>query len=173
MSELTDVIRTRRSIRHYAHESVTPEQIDALKEAVLRAPSSRGLRAGRYVFVTDRAALGDLARCKPRYADFLAGAGLGVVVAADESVSDVWVEDASIAATFLQLAAADLGLGSCWVQIRGREYRDGVSSEDRVREICELPPGYRVDCIISIGVPAEDKPPWADGQLKPDAISEV
>lgn len=173
MSEFMDVVRNRRSIRQYTDEPVSAEQIDALKEAVLRAPSSRGLRAGRFVFVTDPAALIELSRCKPRYADFLDGAGLGVVVGADESVSDVWIEDASIAATVLQLAVADLGLGSCWVQIRGRDHAEGVSSEARVREICGLPETVRVVCVLSVGVPAEIKPPWPEERLKADAITGV
>ena len=47
-------------------------------------------------------------------------APLGVVVCADSSKCDVWVEDASIATIFLHLAATSMGLGSCWLQIRKR-----------------------------------------------------
>ena len=42
----------------------------------------------------------------------LATASLAIVVTADESLSDVWIEDASIAAEHIQLAAFDLGLSA-------------------------------------------------------------
>jgi len=173
VSEFMEVARNRRSIRRYTCEPLSAEQIATLKEAMLRAPSSRGLRAGRYVFVTDRATLDELSRCKLQYAGFLAGASLGVVVAADERVSDVWVEDAAIAATFLQLAAADLGLGSCWVQIRERDYDGTLSAEDRVRQICGMPREHRIACIVSIGVPAEEKPSWPESHLRQDSITDL
>jgi len=35
-------------------------------------------------------------------------------------LSNLWIEDASIAATLIQLTARDLGLGSCWIQVSER-----------------------------------------------------
>lgn len=53
-------------------------------------------------------------------AAFLADAAMAVVVMADPLASDVWIEDASIASIMIQLQAEDLGLGSCWIQVRER-----------------------------------------------------
>ena len=89
---------------------------------------------------------------------FLQGAPLAVVVAADPKKSDVWVEDCSIAATFLQLAAEDMGLGSCWIQIRNRPHPSGISAGDYVKRTCSLPEHLDVDSIIALGYPAEEKP---------------
>jgi len=49
---------------------------------------------------------------------FLSDAPLAIVVTADQNQSDVWIEDTSIASTFIMLAAHYLDLGSCWIQIR-------------------------------------------------------
>ena len=117
---MLEIVRRRRSIRRYDERPVPPELVAELREAVLRAPSSRNLRPWRFTFVTDRATLEALSTAKASYAQPLAGAALAVVFSADESVSDCWVEDCSIAATILQLTATDLGLGSCWIQMRGR-----------------------------------------------------
>ena len=43
-----------------------------------------------------------------------------MVVAVDAAESDCFVEDASIAAAFMQLQATELGLGACWIQVRNR-----------------------------------------------------
>jgi nitroreductase len=85
-----------------------------------------------------------------------------VVVTANPSISDVWVEDCSIAAYTLQLCAREKGLGSCWSQIRLRTDTDGNWAEEHVRKILNLPEELAVDCIIAMGYPAEKKEPYTD-----------
>ena len=173
MSETIDTIRTRRSIRKYRDRSLTAEQLALLEEAVLRSPSSRGLRPWRFVFVTDHGRLAELSRAKEHYSGFLADAALGVVVCADESLSDAWVEDCSIAASGLMLAAASLGIGSCWIQVRMRQHDDASSAEEYVRGTLGLSSETRVECIISLGEPAEGKDAVDRETLKWKAIERV
>ena len=52
----------------------------------------------------------------------LKNAPLAIVVCGDPAKCDVWIEDCSIASILLHLAATDLGLGSCWIQLRLREF---------------------------------------------------
>lgn len=117
METLLDLLRKRRSIRRYKDRPVEKEIIDILKEVALRSPSSRGINPWRFFFITDKARLEELSRSKEQGSSFLRGAGLGVVVCADEKESDVWIEDCSIASIIMQLAGISLGLGSCWIQI--------------------------------------------------------
>ena len=107
------LIRTRRSIRRYENKPIEAEKIDLLLEATLRPPSSNNRQPWEFVVVTDKDLLEQLSSAKPHGAGFLKDAPLGIVVCADPGKCDVWVEDASIAATFIHLAAASLGLGSC------------------------------------------------------------
>ena len=165
MSDLLTAVRERRSIRRYDGRPLEPEALETLKEAMLRAPSSRGIKPWRFVFVTGRDKLAELSRAKPQWSGFLADAALGVVVCADEGASDAWVEDCSIAATILQLTATSLGLGSCWIQIRLRDHDEGTSAEAYVRDVLGLPEGLRVECIVSIGHPAEVKQPIETARL--------
>lgn len=150
---MLDILRQRRSIRKFEPRPVEQEKIEALTEAVLRAPSSRGRNPWEFVIVTDPLTLEALGRAKPHGAEFLAGAPLAFVIAADPERCDVWVEDCAIAAIILQLTAVSLGLGSCWAQIRLRPHGEGRSAEDYVREIVGLPERMQVDCIIGIGYP--------------------
>jgi nitroreductase len=170
MSDTLASIRSRRSIRRYDGRPIAPELLSELEEAMLRSPSSRGLRPWRFVFVTDPAKLAELSRAKEHYSDFLADAALGVVVCADETASDAWVEDCSIAAAVLMLAAASLGIGSCWVQIRMRQHGDGSDAEEYVRDVLSLSEPLRVECIVSLGCAAEEKQPLPVGSLKREAI---
>ena len=165
---LLDLLSTRRSIRQFTEQKITAEQIAYLQEIVMRAPTSRGLNPWRFVFITDPQILTQLAQAKPKGAAFIANCALAVVVCADTTCSDVWVEDCSIAAICLQLAVTELGLGSCWSQMRLRQCDETTSSSDFICALLDLPPNIAVDSVIGIGHPAEQKEahsradlPWA------------
>jgi nitroreductase len=153
------VIRKRRSIRTFKANPVEPEKVDMLVEAALRAPSSRGLQPWEFVVVTDKDLLEKLSRAKTHGSAFLKNAPLAVVVCANPDKSDVWVEDCSIAASLMQLAAESLGLGSCWIQIRNRMHDDTLTAEDYIIELLRIPKGREIETIIAVGYPDEEKPP--------------
>ncbi|MGD8960053.1 MAG: nitroreductase family protein [Desulfobacteraceae bacterium] len=165
-----DLVTRRRSIRRFLQKPVAPEAVAQLVEAALRAPSSRGLDPWQFVVVEDRERLASLARSKPHGAAFLKEAPLGIVVCADPQRSDVWVEDAAIATIFLHLAAASLGLGSCWVQIRKRMHSESQSAGAYVADLLGLPAGMEVAAIMAIGYPAEDKAPHPFASLTYDKV---
>jgi len=167
---MLDILQKRRSIRQFETRAVEREKLEALTEAILRAPSSRGLNPWEFVIVTDPAKLQALGKSKAHGSEFLAGAPLAFVIAADPERCDVWVEDCAIAAIILQLTAVSLGLGSCWSQIRLRPHGDGRSAEAYVREVVELPEKMAVDCIIGIGYARENKAGHVRSSLPFDKI---
>ncbi|MBI5014863.1 MAG: nitroreductase family protein [Deltaproteobacteria bacterium] len=166
-----ELVRTRRSVRRYLATPVEPAQAELLLEAALRAPSSQGQSPCHFVVVSDPKLLSDLSRAKPHGASFLGGAPLAIVVCADPSKGDVWVEDAAIATTFVHLAAASLGLGSCWIQIRGRVHDASQTSSAYVAQCLQLPPGLEVEAIIAVGSPAESPSPHPHDSLAFSRVS--
>ena len=154
---MIDLLRTRRSIRFYQDKNIEPEKIEILKEALLRSPTSRDNNAWEFIFVDVKKLLSKLTECKPHGASFLKNAQLGIVICGDETMSDVWVENCSIAAIMVQLAAHSLGLGSCWIQIRRRNYSENVTAEKYIQQLLNIPKHLRIETIISIGYPAEKK----------------
>jgi len=92
-----------------------------------------------------------LSYCKEQASQFIADAALAVVVVADPLASDVWIEDASIASIYLQLQAEDMGLGSCWVQVRERFTASGMPSGEYVHEVLDIPLQLQVLSVIAIG----------------------
>jgi len=159
MENLLELLRVRRSTRTFKDTQLSPELVEMLMQAVLMSPASKRSNPWQFVLVDDPDTLDTLSRCKKSGAQFLNKAPLAVVVLADPECSDVWVEDASIASCIIQLEAEDLGLGSCWIQVRERQTDEGDSSEAYVRNVLSIPENLRVLSIIAIGV--------RDGERKP------
>lgn len=154
---MLDLLRQRRSVRVFKPQPVEVEKIELLAEALLRSPTSRNLQPCTFVMIQERHLLDKLINAKPHGTTFFATAPLAIVIAADPCVSDVWIEDAAVAATIVQQVAEDLGLKSCWAQLRLRRYNDDLSASDYVRNLVALPQGMEVPMIIAIGYPDEKK----------------
>ncbi len=165
MKDLHELLVNRRSIRRYTDEPLTPDQVRLILEAGLLAPTSKSARPWQFVAVDDKNMLERLAQCKPAGAAPIAGCALGVVVAVDQTQSDPWIEDASVAASYMQLQAQDLGLGSCWIQVRGRFTADGLPSEEYVQELLGIPEQCPVVCILTFGNKAEERKPVDTSKL--------
>lgn len=166
MTNFHDLIVNRRSIRKFTHEEISAEDVKTIMEAALMAPTSKSTRAWQFILVEDSEKLLALSKCKEHGAHPIADASLAVVVAIDVEATDPWIEDASIAATYIQLQAQDLGLGSCWIQVRGREANDELESETYVQNILDMPDTILPVCIIALGHPDEEKKPQALDKLK-------
>jgi nitroreductase len=160
-----DLLKSRRSIRKFQHKEVEKEKIDTILKSALLSPSSRARRPWEFIAVTDKELLNKLSGCREHGSQFLADAPLGIVVIANPEVCDVWVEDASIASIITQLSAQSLDLSSCWIQVRERFYSGDVKAEDYIKEVLGIPPQYRVECMVAIGYPAEEKSTYDDNEL--------
>jgi nitroreductase len=156
-TNILKLLRKRRSIRKFTGQPVESDVIDALIEAAVRTPTSRGRNPWDFIIVTDQDILQNLGKAKMLGSSFLSGAPLAVVVSADTAKSDTWMEDCSIAAMVIQLTAEELGLGSCWAQIRLRPHNAECSAEEYLKGLLGLPSTHAVECIIGIGYPAEEK----------------
>ncbi|HEY5499137.1 MAG TPA: nitroreductase family protein [Bacteroidales bacterium] len=166
MDNLLELLRTRRSTRSFKETQISPEIVEQLMHAVLMSPSSKRSNPWQFVLVDEPEMLKSLSESKKNGSQFIAGSSLAVVVVADPERSDVWIEDASIASLVLQLEAEDLGLGSCWVQIRERQSAEGENAEIVVRRLLNIPENLRIVSIIAIGVKNEIKKPFDEDRLQ-------
>ncbi len=155
--ELIEMMQNRRSVRKYTQESIPEEKIRKVLEAGLLAPSGRGRKPWEFILVRDRQTLLKMSECREGSAKMLAGADCAVVVVADPEKTDVWTEDCSIAMAYMHLMADSLGLGSCWIQGRLRNAPDGRTTEEYLRDILGFPQTYRLEAILSLGMP-DDHP---------------
>lgn len=154
---MLDILYKRRSIRKYKQKFVEEEKIEQLIRAALLAPSARAIYPQRFIVINDKDLLAKLSRSREHGSSFLKDAPLAVVVLGDSSLTDVWIEDTTISAIILQLEAKSLDLESCWIQIRNRNHSSNKTSEEYIQELLNIPPDIKVQCIISIGYPDEEK----------------
>lgn len=170
MISFFELLKTRRSIRKYLPQKVEPEKILQIIKAALMSPASKRSNPWEFIVVQDREMLQKLADSRPHGSQLLAESPLGIVVVADTEKSDVWVEDASIAAIIMQLQAQDLGLASCWVQVFKRDKDNQTTTEEYIKKLLNIPSKYAVLNILSIGYPNEVRKPYDEELLSVEKI---
>ena len=148
--EFKEVITERFSCKKFRSEQIGKEQLEAILEAGRLAPTAKNLQEQRIYVVQSEEGLSKIDALTPcRY-----GAPTVIVVAFDaENVftypgekRDSGVEDATIVATHMILAAADAGVDSCWVNF--------FDPEKATAEL-GLPPNEEVLMVMDLGYAAE------------------
>ena len=165
MNSFAELMQLRRSMRKFTEEPLTPEQVETLMRSALMSPSSKGKHAWHFVVVDDKDMLNALSQCKAAGADFVKDAPMAIVVVGDPTESDVWIEDASVAATVLLYQAEDLGLGACWVQVRQRTTADGEPAENIVRHLLNIPDEMVPAIIVAVGHKGMERKPFNPDRL--------
>ena len=166
MKDFKELVQIRRSHRKFTEEEIDAENVRLILRAALMSPTSKGQRGWQFVVVDNKADLEKLADAKDLGSQFLKGAPLAVVVLGDPLQNDCWVEDGSLAAIAMQYQAEDLGLGSCWIQMRGRGLSDGTSADTVIRGILNIPENLSCLCIIAFGHKADERKPQNEERLK-------
>ena len=160
------MVCVRRSYRKFTSEEVDPEAVKAIIRAALMSPTSKTRRAWHFIVVDDKLDIEKIADAKDVGAQLLKGAPLAIVVLGNPQENDCWIEDGSIAAISMQYQAEELGLGSCWVQMRDRGLSDGTSADEVLRGILDIPEEMCVLCVLAVGHKAEERKPQDEEKLK-------
>lgn len=160
-----EVIRQRRSVRKYASTPVAREAIDRCVEAARLAPSACNSQPWTFVVVDDaglRERLGEAAFSGAYSMNaFARQAPVLIVVITEKSGYaakaggqfrgvQFSLVDIGIACEHLCLQATAERLGTCWL---------GWFNERAVKKVLELPRSAKVDILLSLGYPADDRSP--------------
>jgi nitroreductase len=151
-----DAIMTRRSIRKYTDEPVGRETIEILLRAAMAAPTAGNQQRWRFVVIDDRDVLARIPSFHP-HAQMLPEAGCAIVVCGDtedEKHPGYWVQDCAAATYAILVAARACGLGAVWLGVHPRPERVAGFVE-----LLGLPDHVTPLSCVSIGYPAEEKPP--------------
>ena len=168
--DLLQVMMNRRSVRKYTGEPVPEEKLERILQAGLVSASGRRRQPWEFILVKEKDTLRSLSKCREHGPSMIEGADCAIGVAADEEKTDVWTEDWSLAMANMHLMADSLGVGSCWVQVRLREAPDGRSAEEYIRELLAIPEKYKVEAILSLGIPAEHPEPHTAEELLKEKV---
>ena len=163
--QLIEMMRNRRSVRTYAPGEIPQEKLDLILEAGMLSASGKAIRPWEFIVVCSPETLRAMTQCRAAGANMLEGAAAAVVVLGDSDKSDVWVEDCSVAMANMHLMADSLGIGSCWIQGRLREAADGRTAEDYLRELLKFPEHYKLEAILSLGMPLNHPAPHHIGEM--------
>ncbi|HGJ63854.1 TPA: nitroreductase family protein [bacterium] len=151
-----EAILTRRSIRRYTDKKVSDEIVKELLEAGMSAPSAGNEQPWHFVAITDHKILDEIPKIHP-HSGMLKEAPLAILICGDESLQKYqgyWVQDCSAATENILIAANAIGLGGVWLGV--------YPIEDRVvgiRKLLGMPEKVIPFALLSIGYPAEQKPP--------------
>ena len=156
--DFLEVIEKRHSVRKYTDAPVEREILDAIVKLARTAPSSRNSKSTEFMIVDDKDTIAAISQMRDSGSAFMKDAAAAIIILGDESKTDLWVDNCAISATFVQLAATAMDLGSCWVHINGRPRvktePEGATAEDYVRELLGIKEGLRIYCAVAIGYPA-------------------
>ena len=152
--EFNEVVKNRYSCKKYSDKQVEKEKLTAILEAGRLAPTAKNLQE-QHIYVVQSAELlakiDELTPC--RY-----GAPIVLVVAFDKNnvftypggKRDSGVEDATIVATHLTLAAANEGVDSCWLNF---------FDPDKAAALLGLPENEEVLMLLDLGYAADGAGP--------------
>ena len=163
--DLIDMMLKRRSVRRYKDEEIKKEDLDKILKAALLAPTSRNRKPCNFLVVENKKTLEKLSKSKETGAEMLANCSKAIVVVANTMISDTWIEDSSIALTYMHLMASSIDVGSCWVQIHLRKNSAGEDTEKVVKEIVGIDDYFRIVGILALGIP--------DGEVKPHTLEDL
>lgn len=125
MSETLQAIKARRSCRNYKPDAVPEELLEQILEAGTYAATGRGRQSPIILAVTDKELRDKLSAMNAKImgsdSDPFYGAPVVLVVLADKAMP-TYLYDGSLVMGNLMLAAADLGLGSCWIHRAKEEF---------------------------------------------------
>lgn len=158
-----DLARRRCSIRGYKSDPVPADLLEQVLQTGNLAPSAKNLQPFHFIVVTRQDQRDELAKAYP--APFFRQAPVVIVICVEPAKG--WVRerydgknyceiDAAIAIDHMTLAAADLGLGTCWI---------GAFDPGQVREAMKLPDGIEPIAMLPLGYPDDEGRPKRRKQL--------
>lgn len=162
---VSEAIRMKRAVREFQDKPLPEEVMRAILNAGRRSQSSKNTQPWHFIAIRDRSILNKLSRLGD-WAGHLAGASLGVAILTPDPGEKFQVMfDAGQAAAYMQLAAWELGVGSCLASIYKRE---------EARSLLGFPSDLHLYIAISFGYPLEaeklTRPPGKGGRRSLDEI---
>ena len=137
MSETLQAIKARRSCRSFRPDAVPQELLEQILEAGTYAATGRGRQSPIILAVTNKKLRDRLSKMNAAImgsdSDPFYGAPVVLVVLADRAMP-TYLYDGTLVMGNLMLAAADLGLGSCWIH-RAKEEFDSEEGKEILRSL--------------------------------------
>ena len=142
---VAEVIRNRRSIRHYIDKDVEIEKIYKIIEAGQWAPTATNKQEARFIYINDKEKIQSL--CKNGTAQFVRACNQMILVLYDNRIDNIeYHDDILSGAAVIQnmlLQAEELGVSTCWVA--------NLPAKSILRKLFSIPAYYDPISLITLG----------------------
>lgn len=150
--DAVEAVLTRRSVRRFRSDAVTPEEIETLLRAAMQAPSAMNEQPWEFVVVTERKLLDRVPDIHP-YAGMTREAAAAILVCSDKrrwTSEGLWSQGCAAATQNILIAAHGMGLGAVWVGVY--PVKDRVRS---IRGLLGMPDHIMPFSLVPVGRPAD------------------
>ena len=154
--DLLNLVKSRHSTRQFTGETIPDSIIEKIIEIASYAPSSWGGHPVEFITIRNKETLRKLGDCKAMGDGPLRHSDVAIVPIIDATKLELWKEDASVASTYILLAAEYFGIGACWIHMDGRDGQNKSSSEE-IKDLLGIPSKYKILNCVSLGIKKESK----------------
>jgi nitroreductase len=146
-----ELLKGRRSIRHYKSNSIEEEKIEKCLEAARWAPSASNKQPWEFLIVTDKRTRKKLSEFHP-YGKFVAESPLVFIPLTNPRIHAKYHQsDTALATLQFMIEAHSLNLGTCWAGVID------TSFEPKIKELLKIPDHLKVLALVAVGY-ADEKP---------------
>lgn len=143
---VSEAIHLKRAVRQYQDKALQENEVLAILNAGRRAQSSKNSQPWHFIAIQNEETLKALSTTG-HFAGHLKGAALGVAILTPDPEQRFSIMfDAGQAAAYMQLAAWELGIGSCLATIY---------EPDKARQLLGFPDDMHIRIAISFGYPQD------------------
>ena len=160
-----EAIRTKRAVRNFEDKLLPKESIEVILNTGRLSQSAKNMQPWQFIAIQEKSILKALST-HGRYTNHLAGAALAVAILTlppEQRFSILF--DAGQAAAYMQLAAWEIGIGSCLATIY---------EPDNARDLLGFPDEWHINIAISFGYPLPEeiapRPPRLNGRKQFDHV---
>jgi len=136
-----EAIRKKRAVRQYRDQAISDDQAASILDAGRRAQSSKNTQPWQFIAIRKKETLSALSQLG-KYAGHLKDAAMGILLVSLPG-NDF---DLGQAAAYMQLAALELGIGSCLI---------AIYEPEKAKSLLGIPAEQQVQIAIAFGFPAE------------------
>lgn len=150
---LQEIIKSRRTVRKFKNQEVDRKTLEELLMYSTMGPSNGNSHPVEFIIVDDKDKIEKLSEMESFATLYLKECPCIIIVMANTEICKTWVEECSIAASYLQLLAKEQGLGTAWINVKEGTTSQKIEFEEYFRNEFNIPKKYRALCLIPIGYP--------------------
>lgn len=155
--DLFDAIKQRKSVREYSDKTIEKELIEKIIDAGRLAATARNEQPWEFIITSDKSKMEHISGMCPN-GPFIKDASH--LIALFSKDTKYYLEDCSAATQNMLLAIEALGLGGCWIAGDKKDYAV------KIQEMFNVPAGYRLASMVSVGYPKKPSFPKSKRNVK-------